>query len=219
MHIDRIESHAISAILNIEQDKMDENWELEVIDLHGKWQKIPMKAKEMILYESSTVIHGRPSTLKGDMFINAFVHFRPQNWRFYSHDDHRVNAKDSKAGGRRYLVFENKSPIPVQVWKWMNADMPIKTGDIILPGKEFVSPAQENAESYFWAKTSTRYAVLSHFNTDVDSNHYALEEVCVADETCLQMFVLCYPRFLPLRIQCSSRTPLSVFRYQGRKSC
>merc|ERR1740138_582926 len=156
---------------------MDDDWELEVIDLHGKWQKIPMKAKEMILYESSTVIHGRPATLKGDMFINAFVHFRPQDWRFYSHDDHCVNTKSkSPSEHRRYLVFENRSPMPVQVWKWMNADMPVKQGIPIQPGKEFVAAAQENVEAFFWAKTSTRYAVLSHFTTDILSNHYVLEK-------------------------------------------
>jgi hypothetical protein len=55
MHIDRVESHAISAILNIAQENMDEDWMLDVVGQDGKWERVAMKAGEMILYESSTV--------------------------------------------------------------------------------------------------------------------------------------------------------------------
>jgi hypothetical protein len=66
MHIDRIESHAISAILNLEQDKLDEDWELEVIDLQGKWQKIPMVSEEVSEREEGGL---RP---RGLGFLKAF---------------------------------------------------------------------------------------------------------------------------------------------------
>merc|ERR1712070_209002 len=131
---------------------------------------------EMILYESSTVIHGRPSVLKGDMFINAFVHFRPPDWKFYSHDDYCVNSQLSEKSDddTRYLIFENKVDFPVQVYKWMNADRAMAHGKVVEPGKEVAVPAQEDNEAFYFAKTESKYAVLSHFKTDEDANHYTL---------------------------------------------
>jgi len=36
-----------------------------------------MKEGDMVLYESHSVIHGRPFPLKGREFANVFVHFEP----------------------------------------------------------------------------------------------------------------------------------------------
>ena len=35
---------------------------------------------DVILYESSTLIHGRPLPLNGDIFANFFIHFAPSDW-------------------------------------------------------------------------------------------------------------------------------------------
>ena len=54
---------------------MDEPWILEVYGHDGKANNITMEIGEMILYESHSVIHGRPFPLQGKTYANAFLHF------------------------------------------------------------------------------------------------------------------------------------------------
>ena len=84
MHVDRIETHVISSILQIDQDLgQSTDWFLEVIDFNGQRQNITLHPGEMLLYESATLIHGRPSTFHGKFFANCFLHYKPKsdwNW-------------------------------------------------------------------------------------------------------------------------------------------
>ena len=36
-----------------------------------------MQPGDMVLYESHSVIHGRPFPMKGRSFVNVFLHFQP----------------------------------------------------------------------------------------------------------------------------------------------
>lgn len=74
-HVDRMPL-VISAIVNVAQE-VDEDWPLEVIGHDGNSYNITMLPGEMILYESASVIHGRPFPLKGRYYANVFVHFEP----------------------------------------------------------------------------------------------------------------------------------------------
>jgi hypothetical protein len=74
-HVDRLPLVA-SAILNVAQD-VDEPWPLEVIGHDGKAHNITMEPGDMVLYESHSILHGRPFPLKGRYFANLFVHFEP----------------------------------------------------------------------------------------------------------------------------------------------
>jgi len=65
-----------SAIVNVAQD-VDEAWPLEVYGRDGLAVNITMEPGEMILYESATVVHGRPFPLKGRYYANIFIHFEP----------------------------------------------------------------------------------------------------------------------------------------------
>ncbi len=56
---------------------MDEDWPLEVYGHDGKATNITMQPGDMVLYESHSVIHGRPFPLKGKLYANIFVHFEP----------------------------------------------------------------------------------------------------------------------------------------------
>ncbi len=57
---------------------MDGPWVLEVKGHDGKATNITMEVGDMVLYESHSVIHGRPFPLKGDwLYANIFVHFEP----------------------------------------------------------------------------------------------------------------------------------------------
>jgi len=75
-HVDRLPLVS-SAIINVDQD-VDEPWPLEVIGHDGRVYNITMEPGDMILYESHSVIHGRPYPLKGRYYANIFVHFAPE---------------------------------------------------------------------------------------------------------------------------------------------
>ena len=62
--------------VNVDQD-VDEDWPLEVYGHDGKATNVSMRPGDMVLYESHSVIHGRPFPLKGKFYANIFVHFEP----------------------------------------------------------------------------------------------------------------------------------------------
>ena len=74
-HVDRVPLVS-SAIINVDAD-VDEPWPLEVIGHDGKAYNVTMEPGDLVLYESHTVLHGRPFPLKGRFVANIFVHFEP----------------------------------------------------------------------------------------------------------------------------------------------
>lgn len=48
-----------------------------IYDHAGNDYNITMKPRDLVLYESATCVHGRPSTLNGKFYANMFVHYRP----------------------------------------------------------------------------------------------------------------------------------------------
>lgn len=61
-----------SCIINVAQD-VDEDWPLEVFGRDGLAYNVTMKPGDMVLYESHSLIHGRPFPLIGQYFANIFV--------------------------------------------------------------------------------------------------------------------------------------------------
>ena len=61
-----------SCIINVAQD-VDEDWPLEVYGRDGLAVNVTMKPGDMVLYESHSLIHGRPFPLKGRYFANIFI--------------------------------------------------------------------------------------------------------------------------------------------------
>jgi len=74
-HVDRMPLVS-SAILNVASD-VDEPWPLEVVGHDGKAFNVTMEPGDMVLYESHSVLHGRPFPLKGRYMANIFIHFEP----------------------------------------------------------------------------------------------------------------------------------------------
>mmetsp|Transcript_20738 Transcript_20738/g.29567 ORF Transcript_20738/g.29567 Transcript_20738/m.29567 type:complete len:453 (+) Transcript_20738:31-1389(+) len=74
-HVDRLPLIS-SAIVNVDQD-LDEPWPLEVYGHDGMAHNVTMEPGDMVLYESHSVIHGRPFPLIGKFFANVFIHFEP----------------------------------------------------------------------------------------------------------------------------------------------
>jgi prolyl 4-hydroxylase len=76
MHVDRVETHQISAILNIAQT-VKKDWPLQICDHMGRVHEVIMKPGEMIFYESARLLNGRYRPLEGDLYANIFTHTRP----------------------------------------------------------------------------------------------------------------------------------------------
>lgn len=75
-HVDRLPLVS-SAIINVAQDPDAEPWPLEVIGHDGVARNVTMEPGDMVLYESHSVMHGRPFPLKGKYYANVFIHFEP----------------------------------------------------------------------------------------------------------------------------------------------
>jgi len=81
-HVDVLQTHAISAILQIYQD-VDEPWALQIMAHDGKESDVYLQPRDLVLYESAACIHGREVPLRGREYANAFIHFRPKHkWNF-----------------------------------------------------------------------------------------------------------------------------------------
>jgi hypothetical protein len=77
-HVDR-NPLITSAIINVAQD-VDEPWPLEVIGHDGMARNITMIPGDMVLYESHSIIHGRPYAMEGRYMANVFIHFEPMGF-------------------------------------------------------------------------------------------------------------------------------------------
>ena len=75
-HRDRIDTHIISAIINIDQE-VEEGWPLMVEDHYYRDHHVLLQPGEVVFYESARLLHGRPIPLKGNKFANIFCHFKP----------------------------------------------------------------------------------------------------------------------------------------------
>jgi prolyl 4-hydroxylase len=71
-----------SCIINVAQD-VDEPWLLEVYDRHDRAVNVTMEPGDMVLYESGSLMHGRPFPLKGKFYANIFIHFEPTGQHLY----------------------------------------------------------------------------------------------------------------------------------------
>lgn len=56
---------------------------LEVYGHDGRATNVTMEVGDMVLYESHSVIHGRPFPLQGELYCNVFVHYEPSDTSSY----------------------------------------------------------------------------------------------------------------------------------------
>ncbi len=54
-HVDREETHAVSIIINVDQENIREDWMVEIYDHAGRLHEIPMKPGEFVYYEVSSL--------------------------------------------------------------------------------------------------------------------------------------------------------------------
>lgn len=85
-HTDRPDTHVISSIVHIEHVS-DEPWPLHIEDHDGVEHEVCLEPGQMLLYESATCPHARPTPFAGDHYGSLFVHFRPLTDWEYTMDD------------------------------------------------------------------------------------------------------------------------------------
>mmetsp|Transcript_21451 Transcript_21451/g.36112 ORF Transcript_21451/g.36112 Transcript_21451/m.36112 type:complete len:523 (-) Transcript_21451:203-1771(-) len=76
-HVDRIRTHAVSLIINVAQEGMQQPWSLEVFDFAGRLHAVNLQPGELVFYESAKVVHSRAKPMRGQQFANIFAHYRP----------------------------------------------------------------------------------------------------------------------------------------------
>lgn len=86
-HVDRLPLVS-SCIIQVAQD-IDEPWPVEVIGHDRKAHNVTMEPGDMVLYESHSVLHGRPFPLNGRYYANVFVHYIPKN-----HEANNIQDKE-----------------------------------------------------------------------------------------------------------------------------
>jgi prolyl 4-hydroxylase len=89
----------LSAIINVDQD-VDEPWPLEVYGRDGIAVNVTMVPGDMLLYESHSIIHGRPFPLHGRFMANMFVHFEPVGPKNTAYDP----SIESSSGLPPYII-------------------------------------------------------------------------------------------------------------------
>lgn len=79
MHVDTANTHVVSAIINVNQENMKEDWPLLILDHDNNEHWISMEPGDLVLYESAKLLHGRPTTMNGDAYDNIFIHYMPED--------------------------------------------------------------------------------------------------------------------------------------------
>jgi len=81
-HYDKKDSHVISAIIHLD-DKSEKAWPLYIEDHNFRPHEIFMEYGDILFYESTTCLHGRPTIFDGDYYRNMYIHFKPDKWEEY----------------------------------------------------------------------------------------------------------------------------------------
>lgn len=123
MHTDRFKTHVLSGTIfvgGLEED--DDKWPLQVWNHDGEVRNVAMNSTHnLILYESSTVYHGRPHVFEGNAYAGVYAHYKPDYWE----DDVSEAYED-------YM----------QTWEFVDADHLQRLREIIK------SPKADPAQSY-----------------------------------------------------------------------
>ena len=79
-HYDKKNTHVISAIIHLDDDASDKPWNLYIEDHHFRPHNVTMEYGDIVLYESTTCLHGRPEPFEGLAHCNMYIHFKPESW-------------------------------------------------------------------------------------------------------------------------------------------
>lgn len=173
-HVDRLPLVA-SAIINVAQD-VDEDWPIEVYAHDGRAYNITMQPGDMVLYESHSVVHGRPFPLKGRFYANVFIHFEPTGHslrhekKMKGESAEELYTKARKAGAKKTSKGEDDDYLPPYIIKGTPEEKRWRSENSI----------RKNSESASFAKGSTNAHQAASFGEVA-----ALEQISKKDEKLL----------------------------------
>ena len=80
--MDKPQTHVISMIYHIDSSDDAEDWPIYIEDLHGNTHAVVLTPGDILFYESSKCLHGRPKPFNGTWYSSIFVHYYPTDgWR------------------------------------------------------------------------------------------------------------------------------------------
>lgn len=93
-HGDRIRTHAVSAIVFVDEKNIETPWALQFVengtDGEDEVREVVLGTNADVLLYESTQPHGRVDPLQGDSFSAIFLHWRPAGWQ--EHVDRLLEA-------------------------------------------------------------------------------------------------------------------------------
>jgi hypothetical protein len=86
MHVDKSSTHVVSFILHIDSSEDAEPWPIVIEDFHGNTHEVILTSGDVLLYESSKCLHGRPHRFNGSWYSSVFGHYYPKyGWTEVDH--------------------------------------------------------------------------------------------------------------------------------------
>jgi hypothetical protein len=87
MHIDKKGTHAVGFVMHVDRSADAQDWPFYIEDFQGQTHQVLMRPGDIILYESSKCLHGRPQKLNGSWFCNVIGHYHPvhDDWNSMNH--------------------------------------------------------------------------------------------------------------------------------------
>ena len=93
VHADRYQDRIVGGIINVYQSGGPE-WPLQIFDHFFRTVKITLKPGEMLMYESASLIHGRPTFLEMEAFANYLIHYISKDWHETETYKYLLNYRD-----------------------------------------------------------------------------------------------------------------------------
>jgi hypothetical protein len=74
-------THIISCILHVDHDEDSAPWPIFIEDFQGNTNEVVLESGDILFYESSKLVHGRPRPFNGSWYSSLFVHYYPaKDW-------------------------------------------------------------------------------------------------------------------------------------------
>ena len=73
MHVDKSRTHVISCILHVDHSEDSEPWPILIEDFQGNTNEVVLESGDLMFYESSKCIHGRPHKFNGSWCTYVMV--------------------------------------------------------------------------------------------------------------------------------------------------
>ena len=177
MHVDKSGTHIISCILHVDHDDDPESepWPILIEDFQGNTNEVVLESGDMLFYESSKCIHGRPRDFKGKWYSSIFVHYYPEGWdrntrsleSHYAIPAHWSEQYPPKEGLEDLVVVGTSLKEPECEDKWCLAKDAVKWNGPAKFGK-VISTNHPEGEDFTYKKSDTELYHEETVNSDIN---------------------------------------------------